>query len=187
DTRHRSENSGGRNFDVADFQRRGNRRGQECPRHTSRAVPLFMHNSYSSCFSQMKAPAETGAMKSIESARIRLLLLAGLSVLAAEALHASRGVHQLLLAGKERMTVGADFYVDVALVGGPGGERVPARAVHAYFVVTRMDSCLHVSVPLLESLDSTGVKLDSATEARLMENHATQKKRQARLLRHVLP
>src|SRR5581483_1176612 len=136
---------------------------------------------------QKPRPKGRGCKSSGPTHILRLLLLAGLSVLAAEALHASRGVHQLLLAGKERMTVGADFYVVVAIVGGPGGERVPAREVHAYFVVTRMDSCLHVSVPLLESLDSTGVKLDSATEARLMENHATQKKRQARLLRHVLP
>src|ERR1019366_7954793 len=40
----------------------------------------------------------------------------GLGVLAAETLDASGGVHQLLLAGEERMAGGADFHADVALV-----------------------------------------------------------------------
>jgi len=64
-------------------------------------------------------------------------------VLAAEALHPSGGVHQLLLTGKERMATGADFYADVSLMGRPGHKRVAACAVHAHFMVRGMDSCLH--------------------------------------------
>src|SRR5260370_768596 len=67
----------------------------------------------------------------------------GARMVAAEALHASGGVHQFLFAGKERMAVGADFQADLALVGGTGGKYVAARAVHANFMVCGMDSCLH--------------------------------------------
>jgi hypothetical protein len=39
--------------------------------------------------------------------------------------------------------------------------------MHTYFIVIRVDSCLHVWIfLLLESLDSTGVRLDSATDRR---------------------
>jgi len=40
-----------------------------------------------------------------------------LCIFPAEALYAAGGVHELLLARKERMAIGANFYVDVALVG----------------------------------------------------------------------
>lgn len=66
-----------------------------------------------------------------------------LGVLAAEALDASGGVHELLLAGEERVAIGADFDVYVALVGGPGHELVAAGAVHADLLVMRVDCCLH--------------------------------------------
>jgi hypothetical protein len=46
-----------------------------------------------------------------------------LGVLAAEALHATGGIHELLLAGEEGMAGGADFYADVALMGGAGNKR----------------------------------------------------------------
>ena len=75
----------------------------------------------------------------------------GFFVLAAEALDAAGGIHQLLLAGKERMAVGTDFNVDVAIVSRPGQERIPAGAVNANFVVVRMNGCLHVaSKPFLQ-------------------------------------
>src|SRR5947207_2222969 len=59
-------------------------------------------------------------------------LLGGLGPLggaALEALDPAAGVHQLLLAGVERMTLGADLDVQVGL-GRAGVELVPARAVH---------------------------------------------------------
>jgi len=68
-----------------------------------------------------------------------------LGVLAAEALYAAGGVHELLLAGKEGMAGGADFYADVALVGGAGGKCVSAGAMHADLAVAGMNGCLHVS------------------------------------------
>ena len=67
-----------------------------------------------------------------------------LGVLAAEALHASGGVHELLLAGEEGMAGGADFYADVALVSRACGKRVSAGAMHSDLVVAGMDSCFHV-------------------------------------------
>src|SRR5712672_1921267 len=67
----------------------------------------------------------------------------GLGVLAAEALDASGSIHQLLLAGKERVAVRADFQVNGALVGGPGYKCVSACAVHFCFFVLRMDCWLH--------------------------------------------
>jgi len=83
-----------------------------------------------------------------ESASPVLLLLRSgswgvLGVLAAEALDAAGGIHQLLFAGEERVATGADFYVDVALVRGTCGEAAPAGAEHADFVVCRMNGCLH--------------------------------------------
>jgi len=87
-----------------------------------------------------------------ESVRIRGLLLGGfgLGVLAAEALDASGGIHQLLLAGEEWMAVGADFNTDVAPMRGAGGKRVAAGAMHTHFMVRRMNGCFH-GVPNLDS------------------------------------
>src|SRR5208283_3574674 len=89
-----------------------------------------------------------------------------LGVFATETFHAARRVHELLLAGEERMATGADFYVDVALVGRAGGKAVAACAHDADFVVSGMYGCLHsllTSVPNLKELfDSKGWLRDSA-------------------------
>src|SRR6202035_2883349 len=66
-----------------------------------------------------------------------------LGVLAAEALHASGGIHQLLLAGKERMAGGADFNADVAFMSRPGNKGIAARAMHTNFVISGMNGCFH--------------------------------------------
>ena len=63
-------------------------------------------------------------------------------VLAAEALDATRCIDQLLLAGKERVAVGADFRVDVVFVRGARGEVVATCANHSNFVIVRMNSLL---------------------------------------------
>src|ERR1700679_2538260 len=62
----------------------------------------------------------------------------GLGILAAEALDASGCVHQLLLAGKEGVAAGADFHVDVALVGGTRLKSSTTRALDADFFVVWM-------------------------------------------------
>jgi hypothetical protein len=83
-----------------------------------------------------------------------MLLLCGrrrLVVLPAEALDAACGIHQLLLARKERVTGGANFNVDVALMGGTGRKCITARAMDAYFVIIGVNGCLHVaSKPFLQ-------------------------------------
>ena len=63
----------------------------------------------------------------------------GLGVLAAEALDASRCIHQALLAGEERVAVRADFHVDVALVGRTGLKVVSAGAHHPHRGVIGMN------------------------------------------------
>ena len=68
-----------------------------------------------------------------------------LGVFAAETLHAPGGVQQLLFAGKEGMAIGADFYVNIALMGGAGGKTMSTRALHPDFMVCGMNSCLHGS------------------------------------------
>src|SRR5450759_5653473 len=86
-------------------------------------------------------------------------------ILAAEALHAAGRVHELLLAGKEGVAGGADFYTDVALVGGAGDKCVAAGAMHPDLAVAGMDSCFHVSSETsTQTLNSTGVRKDSATQ-----------------------
>jgi hypothetical protein len=73
-----------------------------------------------------------------------------LGVLAAEALHAAGRIHELLLARKEGMATGANFYVDIALVGRARGKAVATRAHDPDFVVAGMNSCFHgvlTSVP----------------------------------------
>ena len=77
--------------------------------------------------------------------KLELFLFCVLCVLAAEALDTAGGVQHLLLAGEERVAVGADFHVDVALMSGASGERVSARAQDAYFVVSWVNSSLHNS------------------------------------------
>jgi putative oxidoreductase len=67
----------------------------------------------------------------------------GFRILAAEALDSTGGVHQLLLAGEERVACGADFHVDVALVGRTGQKRIAAGAMYFNCIVAGMDGCLH--------------------------------------------
>jgi len=67
----------------------------------------------------------------------------GLCVFASETLDAAGGIEQFLLAGKERVTGGANFNADVALMGRTGHKRVTARAMDAHFVIARMNGWLH--------------------------------------------
>jgi hypothetical protein len=72
------------------------------------------------------------------------------SVLPAEALNAAGGIHQLLLAGKERMAVGANFQMQLlAFVGGAGGKAVAAGAQHFNLVVAGVDSLFWHSQPFV--------------------------------------
>src|ERR1019366_7018092 len=69
------------------------------------------------------------------------LALAG-TVATLETLHSSTGVNQLLLAGEERVTLVAQFDMEVGL-GGVGHVRVPARALDGGFDVVGVDIGLH--------------------------------------------
>src|SRR6185312_1198846 len=73
-----------------------------------------------------------------------LLGPAGLLEPPLEALDAAAGVHQLLLAGVERMALGADLHVQLRL-RRPGLKLVPARAVHGGENVVGMDVRLHLN------------------------------------------
>src|SRR4029079_4828003 len=73
-----------------------------------------------------------------------LLGPAGLLEPPLEALDATAGVHELLLAGVERMELGADLHVKLRL-RRPGLKLVPARAVHGGENVVGMDVRLHLN------------------------------------------
>src|SRR5581483_2642336 len=77
--------------------------------------------------------------------KLGLLLggLACLGVLAAETLHATCGIHQLLLTGEEWMAGRADFNVDVAPVRRARGEVVTTGALHPDLVICWMNGCFH--------------------------------------------
>src|SRR3954468_10602002 len=68
-----------------------------------------------------------------------------------EALDASGGVDQLLLAGEERVAGGADLQAHLVL-GGMGLEGVTARAVHGHHVQRGMHVFLHGRDPSLGSV-----------------------------------
>jgi hypothetical protein len=79
-----------------------------------------------------------------KSAAKKLLLnRLNLGVLTPEALHPAGRIQQLLFAGKERMAIGADFYVDVAAMGRSRGKTVTACAQHTDVVVSGMYGCFH--------------------------------------------
>jgi hypothetical protein len=100
-----------------------------------------------------KPPPKQGPLNPYKSAwSAELFLLACLRVFAAETLNAAGRVHQLLLAGEKRVAAGADFYVDVAFMRRTSHKRVAACALHAYLVVVRMDSCLHIGIFLCANL-----------------------------------
>ncbi len=65
-----------------------------------------------------------------------------LRILATEALHTTGGVDHLLLAGKERVAVGADFHVNIALMGGAGLKAMTTGAYHPDCFVVGMNSLL---------------------------------------------
>lgn len=84
------------------------------------------------------------------------LLLLAFRVLAAESLDAAGTIQDFLFSGKERMATGANFNVDVALMGRTGYEVITTGALNAHFVVSGMNGCLHGSLQTsLEKTDST--------------------------------
>ena len=60
-----------------------------------------------------------------------------------ETVNTSTGVNQLLLAGIERVALGANFHTDIAL-GGTGGKSITAGAADGGLLVVRMDAFSHV-------------------------------------------
>ena len=59
-----------------------------------------------------------------------------------KAIHATAGVHQLLLTGVERMALGADFNLDIA-TGGGGLDHLATCATDRGGLVLRMNSLFH--------------------------------------------
>src|ERR1700675_328959 len=70
----------------------------------------------------------------------------GVGVFLGEAFDAARGVHKLLLAGEERVAIGADFNVQpVPFDGGTGLEIASASAVDGDGVIVGVNTGLHES------------------------------------------
>jgi hypothetical protein len=85
-----------------------------------------------------------------ETARpLALAVLA--AVLAAELVYPSRGVHDFLLAGVERVAGGTDLYVELFVQGGTGRKLVTATADHFDVIVLRMYSGSHDN-PVINSV-----------------------------------
>src|SRR5262249_36295949 len=74
------------------------------------------------------------------------LLLAVVGVLLLEALDPAGGVHELHLAGEERVAGRADLDRD-RLLGAAGGELVAAAAGHCRLDVLRVDALFHGTTP----------------------------------------
>ena len=60
-----------------------------------------------------------------------------------ETINTSTGVNQLLLAGIERVALGADFNSDV-LLGGTAGKNVATSTTNGSLFVVGMDTFLHI-------------------------------------------
>ena len=73
-----------------------------------------------------------------------------------ETFNTSASVNQLLLAGIERVTLGADFNSDI-LLGRPGLKHGTTSTANGGLLIIGMDSLLHVCSPL-----SVPVKAQSA-------------------------
>jgi hypothetical protein len=93
----------------------------------------------------MRVPARKLLLRQVGGFRGFCFSRIALGVLPAEALHATGGVHEFLFPGKEGVASGADFYADVALMGGAGDECVSASAMYPYLTVLWMNGCFHVS------------------------------------------
>src|SRR5580704_12219022 len=79
-----------------------------------------------------------------ESASLLLHRRRFISVLLRKSLHAAGGIHQLLLAGEERMAVRANFHADhLTLECGARVKLVAAGAMHLNNVIIGMDSFFH--------------------------------------------
>ena len=68
-----------------------------------------------------------------------------------EAIYAPACIHQLLLAGEERVTLGADFYLEL-LLGGTRLKRLTAYATDGCLAILGMDFLFHAISPLLRML-----------------------------------
>jgi len=67
-----------------------------------------------------------------------------LAIALVEAIDASRGIDQLLFAGKERVASRANFDVQVALLGRARLKRLAASAGNIYFDVFWVNSWFHL-------------------------------------------
>ena len=68
---------------------------------------------------------------------------AGLLIFLFELVYASGCVDKLLTASEERMTVGADFNADVALVSGTRSENVATGANYLELVISGVNASFH--------------------------------------------
>ena len=69
-----------------------------------------------------------------------------LAIALVEAIDASCGIDQLLLAGKERVASGTNFNVQVTFLGGASVERLAARAGDGNINVFWVNSWFHITL-----------------------------------------
>ena len=89
-------------------------------------------------FSMLLHRKKSGLQKAVRKFSVVLLQAEAL----VEAINTSTGVNQLLLAGIERVALGADFHTNV-LLGGTSGKDIAAGAADGGLFVLGMDTFLH--------------------------------------------
>lgn len=83
---------------------------------------------------------KNSSKQNLEAARRQLHTVSFL-----ELINTSAGIDKLLLAGKERMTFGADIYLNnVNVFGSSGFKGLTASALHLNYLVIRMNVLLHI-------------------------------------------
>ncbi len=75
----------------------------------------------------------------------RGLISTFVAVLLHEPLDTPFGIHQLLLTGKKRVAVGADFNPDV-LFSRAGGKLIPTGTPDSGFIIFWVNVCFHLSL-----------------------------------------
>ena len=116
------------------------KRLRDCRRHICQDFPT-LKKAKRGCFTYGETAPLTGYLLQAE--------------LLVEAFNTTASVNQLLLAGIERVTLGADFNSDI-LLSRPGLEHGTTSAANGGLLIIGMDSLLHVCSPL--SVSSQGAK-----------------------------
>src|SRR3954468_23596126 len=124
------------------------------------------------CGPRIMTPSRTAWPPMAEATGLALARAAGLLEAALEALDASTGIHQLLLARVERVAVRADLQVELGL-GRARLEGVPAGAGHLREHVVRVDLGLHRPARISAAMRASTLPPETIATTRSFASSAT--------------